>query len=351
MYSSKMAARDAGLGYGWGHTFGWEIDVGRRRITVWNEQGIAVDFPMIEAGSEVVGPWGWLLRREEEGFSLDADDGVWRRFSPTSKEGKRHRLTAIEDRNHNRIALTYQNEALVEVVDSAGRTIRVGTTAEGRIASLEVKNAAEQGRWVAFAAYGYDEHGNLLAARDADGFSSRYAYDDEHRLTADTGGGLRSHAYVPNPFAWIDPLGLAFNRQYSLEEVEAMLASSEGRNSPKTGQPGHANDEHVQVPSPKLRKRSCKGTKTSFSSSKSQTKATMEALNSPQGQAELAKLDADPNLVRPDPIHAALSWPVKISKSSKGQRPTREQASGVTVIVDRLPGPGQELHIQTSFGK
>jgi RHS repeat-associated protein len=111
---------------------------------------------------------------------------VWRRFSPTSKEGKRHRLTAIEDRNHNRIALTYRNEALVEIVDSAGRTIRVGTTAEGRIASLEVKNAAQQGRWVAFAAYGYDEHGNLLAARDADGFSSRYAYDDEHRLTADT---------------------------------------------------------------------------------------------------------------------------------------------------------------------
>ncbi|MDI3288314.1 RHS repeat-associated core domain-containing protein [Polyangium sp. 15x6] len=186
MYSSKMAARDAGLGYGWGHTFGWEIEVGRRRITVWNEQGIAVDFPMIEAGREVIGPWGWLLRREQEGFSLDADDGVWRRFSPASAGSKRHRLAAIEDRNHNRIALTYRDGALVEIVDSAGRTLRVHTTPEGRIASLEVKNALVGGRWVAFATYTYDEHGDLIAARDADGFASRYAYDDEHRLTADT---------------------------------------------------------------------------------------------------------------------------------------------------------------------
>jgi YD repeat-containing protein len=194
MYSSKMAARDAGLGYGWGHTFGWEIEVGRRRITVWNEQGIAVDFPMIEPGNEAVGPWGWLLRREEECFSLDADDGVFRRFSAASAGGKRHRLTAIEDRNHNRIALTYRNEALVEAVDSTGRRLRVGSTADGRISSLEVKNAAEQGRWVVFASYTYDEHGNLLSARDADGFSARYAYDDEHRLTVDSDrSGLTFH--------------------------------------------------------------------------------------------------------------------------------------------------------------
>src|SRR3954469_9045992 len=48
MYSSKMAERDVGLGHGWGHTFGWEIEVRRRHITVWNEQGVAVDFPMMK---------------------------------------------------------------------------------------------------------------------------------------------------------------------------------------------------------------------------------------------------------------------------------------------------------------
>jgi RHS repeat-associated protein len=186
MYSSKMAGRDVGLGYGWGHTFGWEIEVERRRIRVWNEQGVAVDFPVIHAGDEVIGPWGWLLRRDGAGFALDVDDGVWRLFSAADEKGKRYRLTVVEDRNRNRIALRYKEGRLVEVVDSAGRVIRMGEAPEGRIASLEVKNAVAQGQWVAFATYTYDDRGNLAAVRDADGFSSHYAYDDDHRLSADT---------------------------------------------------------------------------------------------------------------------------------------------------------------------
>src|SRR6185503_5197429 len=122
-----------GLGYGWAHTFGCEIEIGRREITVWNEQGIAVHFPKIAAGEEVVGPWGWLLRRDGEGFSLDVDDGVERLFSAVDKDAKRFRLTTIQDRNHNRIALTYQDGRLVEVIDSAGRVIRVVPTREGRV--------------------------------------------------------------------------------------------------------------------------------------------------------------------------------------------------------------------------
>jgi RHS repeat-associated protein len=186
MYSSKMAARDAGLGFGWGHTFGWEIEVGRRRITVWNEQGVAVDFPMIPAGAEVIGPWGWVLRRETWGYAVDADDGLWHLFSASEDEGKRWRLTAIEDRNRNRIALTYDDGRLVELKDSAGRVIRVTPTREGRIGSIQVQNAITQGQWIAFATYTYDDRGDLAAATDADGFASHYEYDDDHRLTADT---------------------------------------------------------------------------------------------------------------------------------------------------------------------
>jgi RHS repeat-associated protein len=186
MYSSKMAERDMGLGYGWGHTFGWEIVVERRCIRVWNEQGIAVEFPMIPAGGEAIGPWGWLLRRDGAGFTLDADDGVWRLFSAADARGKRYRLDAVEDGNTNRIALTYENDRLVEVIDSAGRVIRVGVTLEGQIASFKVKNAVAQGNLVAFATYTYDDRGNLMMARDADGFSARYDYDGDHRLTVDT---------------------------------------------------------------------------------------------------------------------------------------------------------------------
>ncbi|MFT3771923.1 MAG: DUF6531 domain-containing protein [Minicystis sp.] len=186
MYSSKMADRDAGLGFGWGHTFGWEIQVERRRIVVWNEQGVGVDFPVIRPGEEILGPWGWVLRREAWGFAVDADDGLWHIFSAATDEGKRFRLTAIEDRNKNRIALTYDDGRLVEVKDSAGRIVRLGATREGRVASIQVQNALAQGQWIAFATYTYDEHGNLAAATDADGHTARYTYDGDHRLTSDT---------------------------------------------------------------------------------------------------------------------------------------------------------------------
>jgi YD repeat-containing protein len=179
---------EGGRRHGWGHTFGWEIEIGLRGVTVWNEQGIAVDFPAILPGGEVVGPWGWLLRRDVAGFALDADDGLWRRFSAAEERGKRFRLTSIEDRNQNRIALRYEEVRLVEGEDSAGRRIRVAPAQNGRIGALEMKNAVSQGRWVAFASYAYDEQGNLVTAEDADGFSSHYAYDEEHRLTADTVG-------------------------------------------------------------------------------------------------------------------------------------------------------------------
>jgi RHS repeat-associated protein len=186
MYGSTAAQRDFGLGYGWGHTLGWEIEVRRRSIVVWNEQGVAVDLPLIDVGADVVGPWGWLLRREAWGFELDADDGVKRIFGARENDGQRFFLTAIEDRRGNRITIAREAGRIVEVQDSAGRRIRVTSTREGRIASLQVKNALAQGRWIVFATYTYGDRGDLIAAADADGHTWRYEYDDEHRLIADT---------------------------------------------------------------------------------------------------------------------------------------------------------------------
>ena len=150
------------------------------------EQGFGGGVPMIEAGAEILGPWGWVLRRETWGFAVDADDGLWHLFSAAEDEGKRYRLTAIEDRNRNRIALSYEAGRLIEVKDSAGRIVRVVPTKEGRIGSIQVLNAVAQGRWIAFGTYAYDESGGLISVRDADGYVSSYAYDAEHRLTTDT---------------------------------------------------------------------------------------------------------------------------------------------------------------------
>ncbi|WP_275938632.1 RHS repeat domain-containing protein [Sorangium cellulosum] len=132
-YSSAMADRDAGLGHGWGHSLGWEIEVRSHRVRVWTGLGTAVDLPKPAGSEEVLGKWGYGLRREADGWLLDVGDGVKRRFSRIEDGGGRARLTAVEDRNGNRIALTYDEKTgrLVEVTDSAGRRIRLRDRTSG----------------------------------------------------------------------------------------------------------------------------------------------------------------------------------------------------------------------------
>src|SRR5262249_21581545 len=162
-----------GLGFGWAHSWGWEIEVKRHKILVWSERGVAVPFPALQVSVQTIGPWGWFLRRDNEGVILDADDGVYRRFS---KVGKRFLLTILADRNNNRIRLQYDHRGRLEkVVNDAGQAAWIRTTPEGWIASIEVQNAPTQGRSTVFATYAYTGKGTLATATDAEGHVSRYA--------------------------------------------------------------------------------------------------------------------------------------------------------------------------------
>lgn len=184
-YSAHAHGRNVGLGWGWAHSLGWRVEEHRRSVDVWTDQGTRVSFPKsLRAGDDVVSSFGFRLRREPWGYVVDPNDG--RLYAFSEKLGEHlYLLTAIEDRNKNRIALVYENGQLVEVTDSAGRKLRVRRDGAGHIASFEVKNALEQGRWIALERYNYDARGRLVGATDADGFSARYEYDNEARLTAD----------------------------------------------------------------------------------------------------------------------------------------------------------------------
>jgi RHS repeat-associated protein len=187
VYSTSAADRDAGLGFGWACSWSWEIEVRRRALVVWSDEGIANDFPVLEAGTEHLGPWAWVLRRERERFVLETGDGLRRVFAAADESARRWKLIEIRDRNENRIELTYDERGvLAEVIDSAGRTVRVQATRAGRIASLHVYNARARGQWIALTRFAYDERGNLVGAFDAEGHATRYEYDDEHRLTCET---------------------------------------------------------------------------------------------------------------------------------------------------------------------
>ncbi|XYH94178.1 RHS repeat-associated core domain-containing protein [Sorangium sp. So ce1128] len=193
-YSSAMAERDVGLGYGWAHSLGWRVTITRRAIRVWTDEGISVDFPVLSEGSEAIGPWGWLLRRERGGYRLDKGDGLLHVFALPLDGEREWLLTAIEDRSGNRIAIVHEGSRIAEVLDSAGRRARFASSPEGRIVSISVYNATSQGRWIPFARYEHDDLGRLVAAVDAEGFTSRYAYDERNLLTEHTDrAGLTFH--------------------------------------------------------------------------------------------------------------------------------------------------------------
>ncbi|MFO0593093.1 MAG: RHS repeat-associated core domain-containing protein [Polyangiaceae bacterium] len=181
-YTSGARYLDVGLGFGWAFSLGWSITVRRRTIDVWNGNGIAVTFDQLAPGAEKIGQEGFLLRREADGFVVDAGDELIRTFREPQEDGHVYRLTEVRDANGNTISLRYEQGKLVEIVDAVGRHVRVVTSAEGRIEELLVKNAEHQGRLLRFARYSYDDAGHLVSAVDADGNETTYTYDEEHLL-------------------------------------------------------------------------------------------------------------------------------------------------------------------------
>jgi RHS repeat-associated protein len=162
-----------GLGWGWTHSLAWQIVVHRRRLVVWGEDGMPVEFPTIREGAEALGPRGWLLRRSSNEYVLDTGDDLRRVFKAVIDE-KTLGLAAVRDRNGNCLELSYEGGRLAEVVDSAGRRVRFMPNANGRVASLRV---ATRLRELEFVRYTYDPTGNLTSVTDAEGHVTRYAYE------------------------------------------------------------------------------------------------------------------------------------------------------------------------------
>ena len=189
-YDSQRRDREVGLGRGWSHSLAWRLHVGRRRLQITTGSGIEWDVPLPAVGGQArVGDL--LARRELAAFSVtQGSTGLTYRFEaaglpsgePPAPPTGLYVLTGVSDAYGNTIALFFQGPHWVGLADSAGRAIRVRRNG-ARIAAFEVQNGADGG-WVAFRTYEHDEHGNLVAARDAYGNAVRYTYDESHLLTS-----------------------------------------------------------------------------------------------------------------------------------------------------------------------
>jgi RHS repeat-associated protein len=180
-YSTSACEHDVGLGFGWMHSLAWSLFETRRTVRVVDPHGEPTVAPKPAMGEDVRLPCG-VLRRYDGGYALDTGDKRVLVFRREDAVEGHHRLTRIFDPNGHAIVLFYGPAGLESILDSAGRTVRVRRGRDGRIAAFEVRNAAQQGSWVSFRSYVYDDEGNLTAALDADGHAERFTYDAEHRL-------------------------------------------------------------------------------------------------------------------------------------------------------------------------
>ena len=227
-YSSHAADRDVGLGFGWVHSFGWGIALGRHGLVVHTTAGDDASFPPLAVGQQAIGQRGWLLRRvAEHGFELEVERGLTLHFEQQYGLDRYHVLTSMQDHNGNSIVIQREQGRLIGMLDSVGRAVRFQTDAAGRIRSIAVCGSPPAGTYYTLVHYNYDEAGDLVEVIDAEGYRFRYAYDKNHHLVRDESRtGLVFHFVYDSRGRCTESWGdFAGQRDPSLaDDVPALLA-------------------------------------------------------------------------------------------------------------------------------
>ena len=205
-YESANAELDLGLGFGWSHSFAHRVEVRRRTVEYWDENGGMTEFPSLRGDEKAIGG-GMILSRDGDTFVVDTLEDVY--YHLARVDGRTdYVLVAITDNNHNKITIEWLRGQISRIVDSVGRIITVEAARDGRIGGFAVENAPSPGYRHVAATYTYDADGNLVAATDAGGFTERYTYDREHYLTSVTPpDGLTFHFIYDHAHRCIESWG------------------------------------------------------------------------------------------------------------------------------------------------
>ncbi|WP_276257590.1 NosD domain-containing protein [Haloglomus litoreum] len=185
-YNSLRSGEYSPFGFGWTHNYAMRLVTRSDGTVVFLDgDGSAHTFTPSSGGSGYDAPPGVTarLRAAGAGFTLDRLDGRTLRFD---EDGV---LQSLEDRNGNRLTLSYTDGNLTSIADDSGKRLELTYTAGGYISSV----TDPLGRTVA---YTY-RVGDLVSVTDPLGRVTEYDYYGNHKLAGETrpGGQRRSIHY------------------------------------------------------------------------------------------------------------------------------------------------------------
>ena len=205
-YSSQRHREDGLLGRGgWSLSLDQWVRPAEASLEVRLEDGRSAYFEPIGPGES------WFHRRSRLELFADATPGgaigyrvfderqrLWRHYR-SQVPGGPARLVKISDAYDNAITFRYADDRLAEVIDTAGRVLRVTTDERGHATRLEVwarppRTPDEIGRGAPAAEptlqqhvdYAYDDDQCLRWAANALGHGDRYTYDEARRVLSVT---------------------------------------------------------------------------------------------------------------------------------------------------------------------
>lgn len=179
MFSYNSAARGKDWGYGPGWTFSYNMAYYADSASIIVQQMDGRKNRYFEKpGGGYLRPSGVFdsLEQYQPGkFRLLMNDGSIYFFDNATHK----KLTKIQDRNNNAIALAYTDTLLAQITDPSGRTLQFNWT-NGRMTRLVDPNITPSRQVL----YEYDNQGNPVKVMDPLGNFMEYRYDDEHKITA-----------------------------------------------------------------------------------------------------------------------------------------------------------------------
>ncbi|MFJ4783361.1 RHS repeat-associated core domain-containing protein [Streptomyces sp. NPDC088794] len=183
----------------WASTIDQRLEVDAHGVVLVTEDGLLLAYPHPEGPQASVlpeqGPRRPLSRLADGGYRVtDPLTGHSRLFA-APRDGI-CLLTRMTDRNDNTIDFDYDAEGTPQAIRHSGGYHLKLTVDEGRVTSLALVGAAEDGSDLAVKQYGYTE-GNLTAVTNSSGLPLQFTYDERLRVTAweDTNHSRYHYAY------------------------------------------------------------------------------------------------------------------------------------------------------------